>query len=71
MDYRSGQQWLRLQARANELADVLGFQGRRFSQPWNPLSTTGAGRILHALMVFAWMAMIVASALAGRPGSVA
>lgn len=71
MDYRSGNQWLRLQARASELAGVLGFQARALAHPWNPLSTTGAGRILHALMVLAWLAMIAASALAARPGSVA
>jgi hypothetical protein len=66
MDYRSGNQWIRLQARANELAAVLGFRSRDLSHPWNPLSTTGALRILHLLIVLAWMILLASSTLGGR-----
>ena len=55
MDYRSGEQWLRLQRRSNLLASALGFAARPVASGWNPLSTTGAGRTLHALLVGAWV----------------
>ena len=63
MDYRSGNQWLRMQARANALAGVLGFQSRGLAHPWNPLSTTGALRVLHVVIVLAWLVVLVLSTL--------
>ena len=55
MDYRSGRQWLRLRRRANLLAGQLGFDGYPASHAWNPLTTTGATRALHAFVVLAWL----------------
>lgn len=66
MDYRSGNQWNRLQARANELAAVLGFRARNLAHPWNPLSTTGALRVLHILIVLAWLAVLMLNAFGRR-----
>ena len=63
MDYRSGEQWVRLQARANALAPVLGFATRNLSHPWNPLSTTGAGRLLHLLLVGCWLVVIALASM--------
>ena len=63
MDYRSGNQWLRMQARANAPAAVLGFQSRGLAHPWNPLSTTGALRVLHVVIVLAWLVVLVLSTL--------
>lgn len=63
MDYRSGEQWLRLQARANALAASLGFASRSLAHPWNPLSTTGAGRALHLLLIACWLIVIVLASM--------
>ena len=65
MDFRSGEHGLRLQARANALAATLGFASRPIASPWNPLSTTGAGRLLHLLLVACWLA-VIALATMGR-----
>ena len=51
MDYRSGQQWLRLQQRSNVLAETLGFEPR----PTAHLTTTGASRALHVFFVCGWI----------------
>lgn len=55
MDYRSGEQWMRLARRANVLAQALGFDTRPTANPWNPLTTTGASRVLHAFFVLGWL----------------
>jgi hypothetical protein len=55
MDYRSGQQWLRLQKRSNVLAETLGFETRPIAHVWNPLTTTGASRALHLFLVCGWI----------------
>ena len=55
MDYRSGEQWMRLAHRANVLAHALGFDARPTAHPWNPLSTTGASRVLHGFFVLGWL----------------
>ena len=55
MDYRSGEQWMRIARRANVLALQLGFEERPTAHPWNPLSTTGASRVLHAFFVLGWL----------------
>jgi hypothetical protein len=59
MDYRSGEQWLRLQRRANALAATLGFEERPIAPVWNPLTTTGAGRALHAFIVCCWIFILL------------
>jgi hypothetical protein len=59
MDYRSGAHWMRLQQRSNVLAQVLGFELRPTAHAWNPLSTTGASRLLHAFLVFGWIFVLL------------
>jgi len=54
MDYRSGQQWLRMQTRSNVLAALLEFEPRPLSNAWSPLTTTGAGRALHLFLASGW-----------------
>jgi hypothetical protein len=63
MDYRSGQRWMRMQRRANALAESLGFERRTLGNEWNPLTTTGVSRVLHAFVVGAWLFVIALSAL--------
>ena len=59
MDYRSGEQWLRLQQRSNVLAQALGFESRSVAGAWNPLATTGASRALHLFLVFGWIFVLL------------
>lgn len=59
MDHRSGNMWYRLQARSNALAERLGFQTRPTAHPWNPLTTTGAGRVLHLFLVCGWVFILL------------
>ena len=59
MDYRSGRQWLRLQARANVLAERLGFEPRPTGHGWNPLTTTGVSRALHLFLIGVWLFVLV------------
>ena len=59
MDYRSGAHWLRLQRRANVLAQVLGFESHPTAHAWNPLATTGASRVLHAFIVCGWIFVLL------------
>jgi hypothetical protein len=59
MDYRSGQQWMRLQQRSNVLAEALGFETRPAAHVWNPLTTTGAGRALHVFIVCGWIFVLL------------
>ena len=54
MDYRSSQQWWRMQTRSNVLAEALGFEQRPISNLWSPMTTTGAGRVLHLFLVSGW-----------------
>ena len=46
---------MRLAHRANVLAHALGFDARPTAHPWNPLSTTGASRVLHGFFVLGWL----------------
>jgi hypothetical protein len=59
MDYRSGQQWMRMQQRSNVLAEALGFETRPIVHGWNPLTTTGASRALHLFVVCAWVFVLL------------
>ena len=59
MDYRSGQQWLRLQRRSNALAENLGFESHPTTHAWNPLTTIGASRALHIFLVCAWIFVLL------------
>jgi hypothetical protein len=59
MDYRSGQQWLRLQRRSNALAETLGSESHPTTHAWNPLTTIGASRALHVFVVCAWVFVLL------------
>ena len=45
------EQWLRLQRRSNALAETLGFESHPTTHAWNPLTTIGASRALHIVLV--------------------
>jgi hypothetical protein len=55
MEYSASETWHRLRERANELAVTLQFKPFPESSPWNPLTTTGASRYLHLLLVLLWL----------------
>ena len=54
MDFSASGHWVRLRARANQLAATLGYQ--QFPEPsrWNPFTATGAGNYLHVFVVVLW-----------------
>jgi hypothetical protein len=54
MDFSASGHWVRLRARANELATVLGYQAFPISSRWNPFTATGAGNYLHLFIVLLW-----------------
>ena len=58
MEFRASSHWHRLRERGNELAARLGFQGFPASWRWNPLTTSGAGFYLHALIAALWCASL-------------
>ena len=43
MDFSASGHWVRLRARANQLAAVLGYQVFPEPSRWSPLTATGAG----------------------------
>jgi len=55
MDYSASASWHRLRSRAYALAGALQFQPFPESSPWDPLSTTGASRYLHAFLAVLWL----------------
>lgn len=64
MDYSASEAWCRLRDRANGLAATLQFQPFAASSPWNPLTTTGASRYLHAFLAALWVYVLVQGARA-------
>jgi hypothetical protein len=54
MEFRSSSHWHRLRARANGLALALRYETFPTNSRWNPLSTTGAGFYLHAVVCALW-----------------
>lgn len=54
MEFRATTQWHELRDRCNELAQQLRFQPFPTSSRWNPLTTSGAGFYLYALIVAMW-----------------
>lgn len=54
MEFRASSNWQRLRARANALAQVLRYEPFPVHSRWNPLSTTGAGFYLHAVVATLW-----------------
>ena len=59
MEYSSSVTWHRLRERANALAMTLQFQPFPESSPWNPLTTTGASRYLHLLLILLWLFVLL------------
>lgn len=65
MEFRASSYWHRLRDRGNELAQILRFQPFPASSRWSPLTTSGAGLYLHAVVAVLWMASLF---LALQPG---
>lgn len=55
MDFSASGHWVRLRARANQLAALLGYQAFPTPSRWSPLTATGAGNYLHLLVVALWV----------------
>jgi hypothetical protein len=55
MEFRASSYWHRMRDRANVLCETLGYQGFPTSSRWNPLTTTGAGFYLHAIVTILWV----------------
>jgi len=65
MEFRATSHWRTLLVRANELARRLAFNVFPTSGRWNPLTTSGAGFYLHALVVLFWaISLVLARGLA-------
>lgn len=56
MEFRSSTYWQGLRDRANELARTLHFHRFPVSSRWSPLTTSGVGLYLHALVALLWAA---------------
>jgi hypothetical protein len=54
MDFSASGHWVRLRARANELAAVLGYQTFPDQSGWSPFTATGAGNYLHIFVTLLW-----------------
>jgi hypothetical protein len=59
MDFSASGHWVRLRARANELAALLGYQVFPTPSRWSPLTATGAGNYLHLLVVALWLVSLM------------
>lgn len=58
MEFRSSTYWQQMRDRANELARALGFHRFAVSSRWSPLTTSGVGLYLHALVALLWGASL-------------
>jgi hypothetical protein len=54
MEFRSSTYWMVLRNRGNQIADSLQFQRFPTSSRWSPLTTSGVGFYLHALITSLW-----------------
>lgn len=54
MEFRSSTYWQAMRNRANELAQALCFHRFAVSSRWSPLTTSGVGFYLHALVAALW-----------------
>ena len=59
MEFRSSTYWQAMRDRANELALALRFQRLPVSSRWSPLTTSGVGFYLHALVAALWVVSLV------------
>lgn len=55
MEYRSSTYWRVLRNRANQIAQALHFEPFPASSRWSPLTTSGVGFYLHALVATLWL----------------
>lgn len=55
MEFRATSQWILLRNRCNELARHFQFQLFPDSSRWDPLTTSGAGFYLYALVAVLWV----------------
>ena len=58
MEFRSSTYWMVLRNRGNEIAQTLRFQAFPVSSRWSPLTTSGVGFYLHALVAGLWLASL-------------
>lgn len=58
MEFRASSHWHGLRQRGNELAQALRFRAFPASSRWDPLTTSGAGFYLHALVATLWLASL-------------
>jgi hypothetical protein len=58
MDFRSSTYWQAMRNRANELARTLHFHRLPVSSRWSPLTTSGVGFYLHAIVAALWGASV-------------
>lgn len=58
MEYRSSTYWRVLRNRANQIAQALRFEPFPTSSRWSPLTTSGVGFYLHALVAALWSASL-------------
>ena len=59
MEFRSSNYWQAMRDRANDLALALRFQRLPVSSRWSPLTTSGVGFYLHALVAALWVVSLV------------
>lgn len=55
MEFRATSYWHRLRDRGNQLAAMLRFMPFPAARRWNPLTTSGIGFYLHALITSLWV----------------
>jgi hypothetical protein len=58
MEFRASTHWHRLRDRGNALAQQLRFVHFPAHSRWNPLTTSGAGFYLHAVVAALWLASL-------------
>ena len=63
MEFRATSHWQSLRDRGNELAQSLRFRPFAVTSRWNPLTTSGAGFYLHAIVALGWIASLQLSSV--------
>lgn len=59
MEFRATSHWLALRNRGNDLAQRLRFQRFPDTSRWHPLTTSGAGFYLYAVVAALWTASLL------------
>lgn len=63
MEFRASSHWQSLRDRGNELAASLRFRPFPVASRWSPLTTTGVGFYLHAVVALGWIASFQLSSI--------